>query len=375
MVTGKITGAGRGSDGISIDHLGNVGIGTTGPTSNLHIIGATNGLVGSIKLAGNKTGWGNITSQFATTAGGSIALDNLTISVDSGYIALSPGGGTAMTLLNSGKVGIGTTGPGYKLEVVGSQSLLSSDGTGQLLFTPATTYNSHIISANNYYGGIKLQGGTQAGTANIELGYSGNIIIKGKADEYGDITIAAGNSSGANIFMQAGGANRLYVDYGGNIGIGTITPGTAGLAIMNGNVGIGTTAPGAKLEVADTLGGILISGNEYGGTLTSKSGGTAGHLYLSPQDGTVTIHHASGIANESYLEMYGNSAIRNRLATTGDSYITGGNVGIGTVAPTEKLSVSGNVTFTGSAFVTGTMTIRVGSSNYTFDSSTGTFHI
>ncbi|KKR43789.1 MAG: hypothetical protein UT79_C0003G0089, partial [Candidatus Moranbacteria bacterium GW2011_GWC2_40_12] len=40
----------------------------------------------------------------------------------------------------------------------------------------------------------------------------------------------------------------------GNIGIGTDTPGSAGLAIMNGNVGIGTTAPASKLTVSGGVG-------------------------------------------------------------------------------------------------------------------------
>lgn len=62
--------------------------------------GTTNGLQNVFKLTANKTGWGNITGQVTTVAGGSTAADHLTLSIDSGYLSFVTGGGEAFRCLH-----------------------------------------------------------------------------------------------------------------------------------------------------------------------------------------------------------------------------------------------------------------------------------
>ncbi|MDD2679960.1 MAG: hypothetical protein PHO03_04100 [Candidatus Omnitrophica bacterium] len=109
----------------------------------------------------------------------------------------------------------------------------------------------------------------------------------------------------------------------GNVGIGTTDPGTAVLAVIGGNVGIGTTAPGDTLDVkagADTYGLRVLdpSGTIVIGAMRSVS--AAGLLFLRNSSNVPTI----------------------QLSATGNSFFnTGGNVGIGTTAPSTKLEVNG----------------------------------
>jgi len=81
-----------------------------------------------------------------------------------------------------------------------------------------------------------------------------------------------------------------------------------------GNVGIGTTAPGQKLEV---VGNVLVKN-----TLTNAS------FYLAQE-----------ADNSSTFYQYNNGTLKNALFSNGNSFITGGNVGIGTSTPNARLDV------------------------------------
>src|SRR5271165_5299194 len=65
--------------------------------------------------------------------------------------------------------------------------------------------------------------------------------------------------TGGWVGMFANGVDALHVTATGNVGIGTTSPGTSGLAVMNGSLGIGTVAPANALDVATASGGIHIA--------------------------------------------------------------------------------------------------------------------
>ncbi len=95
----------------------------------------------------------------------------------------------------------------------------------------------------------------------------------------------------------------------------------------NDRVGIGTNAPSNKLDV--------FTASQYEGiTLRNSSGAILHNIY--PND--------AGVAEGAYAQYY-NNAIKNLFAANGNSYITGGNVGIGTTTPQTNvfLQVAGEV--------------------------------
>jgi hypothetical protein len=114
------------------------------------------------------------------------------------------------------------------------------------------------------------------------------------------------------------------------------TPNPALSVDASGNVGIGTTAPGAKLEVSGSASRIQID------TLSTSNGG----LRVVGSTGTNSPSAAfllQGIGTTPYLEISAgdNTTHRNIILNP-----NGGNVGIGTTAPGEKLEVTGNIQLT-----------------------------
>jgi len=208
----------------------------------------------------------------------------------------SAGSGTVMTILNSGNVGIGTTSPGYKLEVAGTARITSAltfggnvnniiAGTGSSLdfksngdyfFRKGTNTHLTILSGGNVGMGtttpetkLHLLTTTTDETQQllIQNGHSGDAAIKFNisGDTY---SIGIDNSDGDKFKISAGnlGTNdRIVVDSTGNVGIGATTPSqkleVAGQVLSAGyRLAAMQTAPAARNSTG-TLGEIVIDGN------------------------------------------------------------------------------------------------------------------
>ncbi len=311
--------SGTEGDAFCIDDNLNVGIGTTSPTSKLHIIGnasiGTTGaasssglLVGGKGAFGNYVGSGDFGAAYNISLAAGITAKGINMgynaTADAGFIGVVHNGtGWKNLLLQpiAGNVGIGTTNPGYKLHVSGNS------------FIDATS-----------------------ASATLTLGrYSGQPTIKAGTDDSGYLII---DSSGGILGLNWYSSDNIAIAAGG------------------GNVGIGGTNPSSKLEVISSVDSV------------AKFRSTAANSNVNIGDASSTTSYSSVIFNTnsglgqiwkagtsysswggvSALNIYtSNGPIAFHPNTNANAMFlsTSGNVGIGTVSPADNLQVNGGVTF------------------------------
>jgi predicted acyltransferase (DUF342 family) len=139
---------------------------------------------------------------------------------------------------------------------------------------------------------------------------------------------------------------------------------------FTGKVGIGTTSPQHELHVegvARVRGELMVgdSGatNTPSATLHIKDSGTNAKLRIEDTDNLNTYF--------DFLVDEGNGLYINEASDTRLSIKEGGNVGIGTTTPTEKLQVTGNISASGTLFSSSSL----GFDNIaTYNSQSGQYH-
>jgi len=265
----KIKSVNAGTSSTSVDNIltvtrdGKIGLGTNAPASKLELFGSSGGILLTNNSSNDETraisaaiqtneirglsAAGLDAGQLRLSAGGGTNPNNISYIDMYGYntrdIRIGTAGAERIRIDGSGNVGIGTTLPTQKLEVIGAQ-----------LIKPAASW-SVGDSAVLYLGDGSSYLANANGTS-LDIGAYHGISVKSST---------ANNSGDAYLFRILNYTNEKFrVDTNGNIGVGTTSP-SAKLDV-NGSLKIASLAQQSLTENGYIqIGGLLIQWGKYTG--------------------------------------------------------------------------------------------------------------
>jgi len=357
---------------LSINSSGNVGIGTNNPTSILDIRDTQTGGASEIKLfnldQGNTTTQTSALRMSPDLRANGVAISAVKENADFSSSAnkdvaitfspvLNNAAAEKMRITSAGNVGIGTTSPDRPLTINSDTShrairILENDSAneswdigvgvdGDLNFFNSANANPTVIFSDSGNVGI--------GTTSVDekLHVQGNI----KSNHIYAETYRSSRTDG-EIYIQAATSNDF-------VSIGTEGGNNNILRVQgDGNVGIGTTSPAYRLHVSGTIGltsslyftnntaGIQVGGSWGNGVLNFRNGVTTAITFDVPNNRIQNnlgkyLTASSGTGQFGTLDNQSVAIVANN--STKMTILSGGNVGIGTVSPAEKLEVAGNI--------------------------------
>ena len=237
---------------------GRVGIGKINPWTKVEVVGDIAVGYGDAYIVGAYDGLSWNSSTGSVVLGSKVAGNNLEFNAGSATTRMVVSAGT-------GNLGIGTSSPGSKLDVSGDVNILSTTAHPLVIRATVDGYGTLIRESDDGFDAIGL------------FGYA----------------------SRGRIYINSGGTTTIELD-------------GSGVSYFNGgNVGIGTASPGAQLEVA---GQVKITGGTPGANkvLTSDAAGLASWVsplwtdyttYIAPNSNTTArvydINNANGIRSNN----------------------------------------------------------------------------
>jgi len=324
---------------------GNVGIGTTGPNATLDIDGglelycsggesyieqgADSGSL--LMLGGSNVAGGAYMRMYGGDYGGAGQGGGMTLyaSTESGsndYISFYAGGSHRMRILDTGNVGIGTTGPDRKLDVLDDTNpqlrLTHTDGSVYVDLQATSTGNLYI---NPSGGNVGI--GTDSPDAELHItGSNSHTILKidGTAGSDAQLQFADGGVVEWALLSDTSDDDKFKI-YDMAYGARLVVDNT-------GNVGIATTSPDRKLEVFDSSNPQLRLTYTSTDVYTDFQTNSSGNLIINPSGGLVSMPQAS----TTLLTVYGTST----LATTTITMLEVNKMDLGALYLTN-LTVSG----------------------------------
>jgi hypothetical protein len=391
---------------------GNVGIGTTNPGSTLDVSGTVNLSTGTDwlnfeggdsstrffpRFVGKRTisdmtelmdivfsssslpttGLASIDVYADGTGAGRDSKLEITVRDDGTARSLSiDGNASGGQLTWPGKVGIGTTSPGYPLEI-------DTSDTGYTLYVNGTSGGSTQdaiigIDAGDEPKLVLLNAGntswqimSEASDHSLRIGNdTGESAIKMTILQNGNVGIGT-TGPGRHLDISgnpgAGASEGIRINHTGNTdggswflaelcpAAGCISPGafviqqdggtSSGVKFVvlnnSGRVGIGTVTPSSSLQVSGTNDDTAQTGVNLGmsGNYASMELGGSDGGFIDFSEGDNSVDHAGRI-------LYAHSINAMQFVTSATEQMridSSGNVGIGTDSPSQKLDVVGNI--------------------------------
>ncbi len=337
-----------GSEKARIDSSGNFGLGTTSPIANLDIF---------------KTGDASIGLTSSSTAGVQMAWTIGTDISDSGKFKISSstllGLNDRFVIDGSGKVGIGTSSPLYKLEIADTGAPgVSVDGTTNPFFQltragiakwyaqSTTQYTEYYSNVPHYFSTSNVGIGTTTPLTKLHT-YGTSfpyMLVDGNGSTQSFLALRANTTSNTDtqIYFEDSGTFTFDSQDYSNRGTGTGSVSRLAIVGSSGSVGIGTTTPASQGGASNSNKVLEIAGTVNPAIVIHGTGGTG------PQETLIFNNNGAG----TYFDVSGATTATNnflafRTSATNGSYtateamrITSSQyVGIGTTSPATSLNV------------------------------------
>jgi hypothetical protein len=385
-ITSQTAQSGISTISTRLNVLGNIGVNTDSPQSNIHLVGGSSAalqvtatqssvLVGrSLNPTQNSGGlrFGNTSGLYPYSTGTSLDVINYDVGNINHYLHYGPAGvgtgnfnwiyapdstNTLMTLTYQGNLGIGVANPTNKLEVLGNSS-----------------FSNNVLVGENISvdGDLILGGDLVISTGSL----SANII--------GDLTGNVYSTSGISTFFDIDAIRDIF-SFRSFIGIGTQPSSEEysfqvleSFVVSTSGVGLGTDVilPGVEVSAQDALAvfrGVGIGTTELRSAVDFGSAGIGvpeSRQMIVPrvtttQRGLLALEEGSIVFNTTTKNHQGYNGsswnnLKSNWSTNSIGIHTLSNVGIGTTNPTSALTVTGNARITGITTSTGGFTSGIG---------------
>ena len=338
------------SERMRIDSSGRVGIGDSSPDVAFSIKGS-GGPIGRIQATDQSNARlriqaGNASSSYLEFGDSDDDdVGEIVYGHSDNHMRFRTNGSEQVRIDSSGRVGIGTTSPGQRLDVAGDARLIATNDTARQIIFDANRSGAAATIANVNFAWdgtnvAQIRGITGSDTTNKDDGHlefftaaSGSALPRMRIDSSGRLII------GASSARVVGTTRQFTIE-------GTDSPTSSASIFRNSN-----TTGGAVLALGKSR------GTSDGSSTILQNGDQAGAIFFHGADGTDAVSQVASISAE-IDGTPGSNDMPGRLVfnTTADgSYIvsermridSSGNVGIGTSSPTAKLHVNGAANISG----------------------------
>ena len=302
---------------LTINTSGSVGIGTTNPTEKLYVDSGSDGNIAVFDASSGSFGEIQIMDADMSVPG--------RLRYDAGEFQLFVGNSLqAVTVQSLGNVGIGTTAPGYKLDVNGDI------GVSSILYDRTNTTNFLDFDDDSMV--TNSVTGASASDFNIIIDSNNN----GTTAAFKVMKDALTENTATELFR---------VQENGNVGIGTTAPVQAldfGAAKKNIKFSTYTHIGEAGSSLATLIGNNLRVSTSVNDQIEVSGNGTDAahgiHMVYNKGWSFMSLAQNHGNAAGTAINVDSNTKVRIK---------TDGNVGIGTTGPLAKLEVANGATSAG----------------------------